>query len=93
MDQPGHDVPSIDRIQDAIHEMIAHQRAGVARDIGRNARNAQVAHDAAEGMFADASARRARRDRMCVGPDRFAAGAMAMADSSTRARRRGAATA
>ena len=49
VDPPGDDVPSIDRVQDAVHEVVAHQRAGVARDVGRDATGAQVANDAAEG--------------------------------------------
>jgi len=37
VDPPGDDVPSGARVQDAVHEMIAHEGPCVARDVGRDA--------------------------------------------------------
>ena len=50
VDPPGNDVPPGARVQDAVHEVVAHEGPGVARDVGRDARGAKVAHDAAEGQ-------------------------------------------
>ena len=65
-------------MQDAVHEVVAHQRAGVARDVGRNAHNAQVAHDAAEGEGGKVRRRAALDDfRTLRGVSRLVANAVA----------------